>query len=97
MKKADKAATSDLAALDWQKLSVDETVQRLNVAPQLGLETAAISRRQQQHGKNAIPPKRVNWPRKVRRLQQVFPADWAGRLLAFRRLRQLAVRTSARF
>ncbi|KAI0936198.1 hypothetical protein AcV5_004395 [Taiwanofungus camphoratus] len=44
----------DLLALDWHKISADEVLQRLNVSPNMGLETVQAQRRLQANGRNVI-------------------------------------------
>ncbi|KAI0735310.1 sodium-potassium ATPase [Earliella scabrosa] len=60
-----KTAVKDLISLDWHTISVDETLQRLSVSPQTGLDTAQAQRRLHAYGKNAISPPKNNMWRKV--------------------------------
>jgi sodium/potassium-transporting ATPase subunit alpha len=50
-----------LSELDWHRVSVDEALRRLAVAPKTGLEAAQAQRRAGQFGANRIspPPKRT--------------------------------------
>jgi sodium/potassium-transporting ATPase subunit alpha len=50
-----------LSELDWHRVSVDEALRRLAVAPKTGLEAAQAQRRAAQFGANRIspPPKRT--------------------------------------
>lgn len=51
----------DLSELDWHRVSIDEALRRLAVAPKTGLDAAQAQRRTGQYGANQIspPPKRV--------------------------------------
>lgn len=53
--------TLDLSELDWHRVSIDEALRRLAVAPKTGLDAAQAQRRTTQYGANQIspPPKRV--------------------------------------
>jgi hypothetical protein len=53
--------TLDLSELDWHRVSIDEALRRLAVAPKTGLDVAQAQRRAAQYGANQIspPPKRV--------------------------------------
>ncbi|KAF9447587.1 sodium-potassium ATPase [Macrolepiota fuliginosa MF-IS2] len=67
---ASKATVKDLSALDWHTITVDETIQRLSVSPETGLDKNQVQRRTQKYGKNAVtPPKSKMW-RKV--LEWIF-------------------------
>jgi len=46
----------DLSELDWHKVSIDEALRRLAVAPKTGLEAAQAQRRAAQFGANRISP-----------------------------------------
>ena len=50
-----------MSELDWHRISVDEALLRLRVAPKAGLEAAQAQRRVAQYGANQIspPPNRV--------------------------------------
>ncbi|OBZ73885.1 Sodium/potassium-transporting ATPase subunit alpha [Grifola frondosa] len=54
-----RVAVKELSSLDWHKISADEALQRLNVSPQTGLESAQAQRRLQANGKNAISRRRA--------------------------------------
>ncbi|KDQ57331.1 hypothetical protein JAAARDRAFT_194477 [Jaapia argillacea MUCL 33604] len=60
-----RVAVKDLVSLDWHKISADETLQRLNVSPKTGLDTAQAHRRLQTNGKNVISPPKSNIIRKL--------------------------------
>lgn len=51
----------DLSELDWHRVSINEALRRLAVAPKTGLDVAQAQRRAAQYGANQIspPPKRV--------------------------------------
>ncbi|KAK0634214.1 hypothetical protein B0T14DRAFT_508558 [Immersiella caudata] len=55
-KKADKAATTDLADLEWHTMSVDEAVRRLSTSVDQGLSQDQAKRRTAEFGKNAPEP-----------------------------------------
>ncbi|KAI0064776.1 sodium-potassium ATPase [Artomyces pyxidatus] len=63
--KAPKGAVKELSALDWHKISVDEALRRLAVAPKTGLDPAQAQRRTQTYGKNQISPPPSRTLRKV--------------------------------
>ena len=46
----------DLSELDWHKVSIDEALRRLAVAPKTGLEAAQAQRRAVQFGADRISP-----------------------------------------
>jgi hypothetical protein len=68
-RRSDKSANSlpilpvtlDLSELDWHRVSIDEALRRLAVAPKTGLDAAQAQRRTARYGANQIspPPKRV--------------------------------------
>ncbi|OBZ79410.1 Sodium/potassium-transporting ATPase subunit alpha-A [Grifola frondosa] len=60
-----RVAVKELSSLDWHKISADEALQRLNVSPQTGLESAQAQRRLQANGKNVISPPKSNLLRKM--------------------------------
>jgi cation transport ATPase-like protein len=53
--------TLDLSELDWHRVSIDEALRRLAVAPKTGLDAAQAQRRTAQYGANQIspPPRRI--------------------------------------
>ncbi|KAH8115708.1 sodium-potassium ATPase [Phellopilus nigrolimitatus] len=51
-----KAPVKEISSLDWHKISVDEVLMRLAVAPKAGLDPAQVQRRLQTSGKNVISP-----------------------------------------
>ncbi|KAK3359504.1 hypothetical protein B0T25DRAFT_447450 [Lasiosphaeria hispida] len=55
-KKAQKAATTDLADLEWHTVSVDEVVRRLTTSLQQGLSQDQVKRRISKHGRNSPSP-----------------------------------------
>ncbi|KAF8493698.1 sodium-potassium ATPase [Russula emetica] len=59
--KPSKNAVKDLSELDWHRVSIDEALRRLAVAPKTGLDAAQAQRRATQYGANQIspPPKRI--------------------------------------
>ena len=48
--------------MDWYKLTVDETVEKLNTNPQAGLSAAEVQQRQQKYGPNRIEEQDVKSP-----------------------------------
>jgi hypothetical protein len=56
---------TDLASLDWHKVSVAEVLQRLSVSPEVGLDATQVARRVAQYGKNQITPPKDNTLLKV--------------------------------
>jgi hypothetical protein len=56
---------SEIATLDWHKISVEETLGRLSVSPKTGLESKQVDRNQKFHGKNVISPPKSNMGRKL--------------------------------
>ncbi|KAK4046272.1 hypothetical protein OIV83_006195 [Microbotryomycetes sp. JL201] len=59
-----KKNVADLASLDWHKISVQEVCNRLNVAPDVGLDQAIVTRRLAK-GKNRITPPPKNYGRRI--------------------------------
>jgi sodium/potassium-transporting ATPase subunit alpha len=60
-----RPVTLDLSELDWHRVSVDEALRRLAVAPKTGLEVAQAQRRAAQFGANRISPAPKHTLRKV--------------------------------
>lgn len=58
-------APSDIADLEWHKLSTEEVFQRLGSSPSLGLDAAQIKRRRDADGPNKLSKPPNQWPRKI--------------------------------
>ncbi|KAK4049497.1 hypothetical protein OIO90_005448 [Microbotryomycetes sp. JL221] len=59
-----KKNVTDLASLDWHKISTQEACTRLGVAPDVGLDQAIVTRRLAK-GKNRITPPAKNYGRRI--------------------------------
>ncbi|KAI0246247.1 sodium-potassium ATPase [Lactifluus subvellereus] len=63
--KTPKATVKDLSDLNWHRISIDEALRRLAVAPKTGLEAAQAQRRVARFGANQISPPPSRRLRKV--------------------------------
>lgn len=57
--------STEIASLDWHKISIDDALQRLSVSPRVGLDSAQVQRRAQMYGKNVVSPPKRHLLRKV--------------------------------
>ncbi|KAM0747366.1 calcium ATPase [Meredithblackwellia eburnea MCA 4105] len=60
-----KRHVTDLAQLEWHKLSPDDLCVRVGVSPISGLDSAMVKRRLEKNGKNVISPAPRNLPKKI--------------------------------